>query len=250
MSTNQFLDLDLDSAESTFIDSRQLVSGSMDATLTRHALAGMIDHTNLRPDATPDAIEALCRHANEFGVKSICVSPNMLPLPSMALREDICVGTVCGFPSGAHTREVKAAEATLAVEAGASEIDVVVDLGLVKAGRWSDVEADIALLRRAVPFVTLKVIIESAALTNDQIMKSCKVVVDAGADFVKTSTGFHPAGGATLPAVSLMARTVGGQVGVKASGGIRTLQDAKAMIECGATRLGTSSTADILASLD
>ncbi len=217
---------------------------------SRGALAAMIDHTELRPDATPEAIAALCAQANEFNVASVCVSPSRLPLPPMALREDIATGTVCGFPSGAHTREVKAAEATIAAESGASEIDMVIDLGQVKAGRWDEVEADIALLRRAVPYVVLKVIIESAALTNDQIVQSCKAATSAGADFVKTSTGFHPAGGATLPAVSLMARTVDGQVGVKASGGIRTLQDAKAMIECGATRLGTSSTATILAGLD
>ncbi len=240
----------LEPSRSTLVDAAPLGSELMDGTLTRRSLAAMIDHTHLRPDATADSIVATCAHANEFGVASVCVSPNMLPLPAMALREDIATGTVCGFPSGAHTKEVKAAEATLAVEAGATEIDVVADLGRVKAGNWNDVEAEIALLRRAVPFVTLKVIIESAALTNDQILHCCKAAVAAGADFVKTSTGFHAAGGATLPAVSLMARTVDGQIGVKASGGIRTLRDAQAMIECGATRIGTSSTADILASLE
>jgi deoxyribose-phosphate aldolase len=162
----------------------------------------------------------------------------------------IAVAAVCGFPSGAHRPALKAAEAAAAVDAGATEIDVVIDLGLAAAGDWAGIEAELTLVRRAVPSpVVLKVIIESALLdTLDRaaIEAACRAAEAAGADFVKTSTGYHPAGGATTDAVARMAAAVGGRLGVKASGGIRTAADAVAMVDAGATRLGCSATRAIL----
>ncbi len=211
------------------------------------SLASLIDHTLLKPEAGPAQIEALCAEANQFDVAAICVSPSRLPLGPGWLDPGIGICTVIGFPSGAHQAASKAAEAVLAVENGATEVDMVIDLGLAVSGDWAGVEAEITLVRRVVPTsITLKVIIESGALTNAQIVASCQAAESAGANFVKTSTGFHPSGGATLEAVRLMATTVGGRLGVKASGGIRDFATASAMVEAGATRLGTSSTAAIV----
>jgi deoxyribose-phosphate aldolase len=171
----------------------------------------------------------------------------MLPVDGGEVR----VTAVCGFPSGKHRSEIKAAEATRAVGDGADEIDMVIDVGAAVAGDWEYVQADIAAVRSAVPEPTvLKVIIESAALTDEQIVRACQAAEAAGADFVKTSTGFHPAGGASEHAVALMAATVGGRLGVKASGGIRTGAAARAMIAAGATRLGLSGTKSVLDTLD
>lgn len=157
------------------------------------------------------------------------------------------VAAVCGFPSGAHPSEAKIVDAAYALAAGALEIDMVVNLGLVADGHWDEVEADIAAVRGVVSSpAVLKVIIESAILSDDQIVECCRRAEVAGADYVKTSTGFHAAGGASEHAVQLMADTVGGRLWVKASGGIRTREAALTMIEAGATRIGTSSTAAIL----
>jgi deoxyribose-phosphate aldolase len=161
--------------------------------------------------------------------------------------EGLTVAVVCGFPSGKHDSSIKAAEARLAASQGADEVDMVIDVGTAIEGRYADVEADIRTVREAIPGVVLKVIIESAALNDEQIVAVCEGARSAGADFVKTSTGFHPAGGASVHAVELMARTVGGELGVKASGGIRSWDDAAAMIAAGATRLGLSSTRAVLA---
>jgi deoxyribose-phosphate aldolase len=216
--------------------------------MERSDLARMIDHTLLAPTATAADVDALCREASELGVAAVCVSPARLPVPAGALAEGIAVCTVVGFPSGAHRTPVKAAEAAQAVADGAGEVDMVIDLGAATAGRWSDVEADIAAVRAEVPTGSvLKVIIESAALgTEDAIEAACRAAEAAGADFVKTSTGFHPAGGASVEAVATMARTVGGRLGVKASGGIRDAATALAMVEAGATRLGCSASRAIL----
>jgi deoxyribose-phosphate aldolase len=212
------------------------------------ALARTIDHTLLRPEATDADVVALCQEANRHGVAAVCVSPSRLPLAADLLASGIALATVCGFPSGAHRPEIKAAEAARSVEQGATEIDVVVDLGAVRAGDWDAVTAGLAVVREAVPRpVVLKVILETAALSEDEIVRACRAAEDVGADFVKTSTGFHPGGGATLDAVRLLAGSVGGRLGVKASGGIRTREAAIAMLEAGATRLGTSSTGAILA---
>ena len=214
--------------------------------LTPAELARYVDHTLLAPTATADDVAALAAEAVALGTYSICVSPSQLPVA--ADLGGVLVATVCGFPSGKHTASVKAAEAAEAVGRGAHEVDMVIDLGLLKAGRVDATQAEIAEVRAAVPAPgVLKVIIESAALTDDEIVAACRAAEAAGADFVKTSTGYHPAGGASVHAVQLMARTVGGRLGVKASGGIRDWAAAMAMVEAGATRLGLSGTAAVLA---
>ena len=207
-------------------------------------LARLVDHTLLRPDATAAEVAALVAEAVELGAFSVCVSPSMLPLD---VPEGLKVATVCGFPSGKHTPAAKAFEAAESVKNGADEVDMVIDAGLVKTGRFDLVEAEIAAVRAAVPAPhVLKVIIESAALSDNEIVGACQAAVAAGADFVKTSTGFSPAGGASVHAVELMAATVAGKAQVKASGGIRTWDDAIAMVNAGASRLGVSATAAIL----
>ena len=211
---------------------------------TRAQLARMIDHTLLKPEATAKQVADLAREAGELGTFSICVSPSQL---TVTLPEGVKLATVCGFPSGAHSASVKAAEAADSVAAGAEEVDMVINLGLAKVGDWDAVQAEIAAVRESCPSnVVLKVIIESAALTDDEIVAACKASEAADADFVKTSTGFHPAGGASVEAVRLMAQTVGGRLGVKASGGIRDTATALAMVEAGATRLGLSGSRAVL----
>lgn len=218
--------------------------------MERAALAQLIDHTLLKPEASAQAVADLVAEARQLGTYSVCVSPNKLPLDRAALGE-VKVATVCGFPSGAHDPRVKAAEAELAVVAGVDEVDMVIDVARAQADDFAYTEAEIALVRAACPApVVLKVIIESAALSDEQIVGTCQAAERAGADFVKTSTGFHPAGGASVHAVQLMAKTVGGRLGVKASGGIRTAAAAQEMVAAGATRLGLSASAAILAELD
>lgn len=212
--------------------------------MERGELAKLIDHTLLRTDATPDEVAALVAEAKELGTYSVCVSPSMLPIA--ADTGDVLIATVCGFPSGKHTAAMKAAEATEAVSNGANEVDMVIDIGLLKAGRPELVRDEISAVRQAIPAAVLKVIIESAALTDDEIVAACQAAVEAKADFVKTSTGFHPSGGATIEAVALMRRTVGPSIGVKASGGIRDWETAVAMVEAGANRLGLSASRAIL----
>lgn len=207
----------------------------------------LIDHTLLKPEATRADVEALIAEAVELGTYSICVSPSMLPVQIPA-GSDLKVAVVAGFPSGKHTTAVKTAEARESVQLGADEIDMVIDIGAAKEGRFDDIQADIASVRSVIPAPrVLKVIIESAALTDDEIVAVCEAAVAAGADFVKTSTGFHPAGGASVEAVRLMSKTVAGRAGVKASGAIRSFEAATAMVEAGATRLGLSSSRQILA---
>ncbi|MDQ1423593.1 MAG: deoxyribose-phosphate aldolase [Acidimicrobiaceae bacterium] len=219
-------------------------------TLDRAAVARLIDHTLLKPEATPADVAALCKEAGEFGVLAVCVSPSMLPIPAGALDAGIRTAAVIGFPSGAHQADVKAAEAAGAVANGADEVDMVIDLGLARSGDWRSVQDSIVGVREAAPSPCIvKVIIEAALLDDAEIVAACRAAEAAGADFVKTSTGFHPSGGATIHAVRLMRDTVGDRLGVKASGGIRTTETALAMIGAGANRLGTSSTAAILASL-
>ena len=209
------------------------------------SIAGIIDHTLLKPEATAADVEALIAEAVELGTFSVCVSPSMLPL---TVPSSLKLAVVCGFPSGKHTTAVKTAEAAESIALGADEIDMVIDIGAAKAGRFDLVEADIASVRSVIPAPgILKVIIESAALTDDEIVAVCEAAVSAGADFVKTSTGFHPTGGATVEAVALMSKTVDGRAGVKASGGIRSFATAQAMVEAGATRLGVSGSKQLLA---
>lgn len=217
---------------------------------TREQVAALVDHTLLKPEATAADVAALVDEAAELGVYAVCVSPSMVEAAVAHRSAGPLVAAVAGFPSGKHSSEIKAAEAALAVAAGAAEIDMVIDVGAALAGDFAGVRADIAAVRNAIPGAVLKVIIESAALMSlsdaDTVVAVCRVAADAGADFVKTSTGFHPAGGASVPAVSLMAATVGGRLGVKASGGIRTAADARALLDAGATRLGLSGTRAVL----
>ncbi len=217
-------------------------------TLSRADLATLVDHTLLKPEATPADVEALIAEAADLGVFSVCVSPSMLPVVT---PPGVAVATVCGFPSGKHHSSIKAAEAALSIEQGADEVDMVIDVAAAVEGRFNDVEADIAAVRAAVPAPkVLKVIIESAALSDEAIVGACTAAKNAGADFVKTSTGFHPAGGASAHAVALMRQTVGPDIGVKASGGIRTAAAALEMVEAGANRLGLSGTRAVLDGLD
>lgn len=214
--------------------------------MDRPTLAAMIDHTLLRPEATADEVVHLCEEATDLGVAAVCVSPSLLPITD-GLGVGIEVATVIGFPSGAHQPAVKAHEAEVAIDAGATELDMVVNLGLVKAGAWQSVGDDIAAVRASAPdSILLKVIIESGVLTDDEIVEACRAAEGAGADYVKTSTGFHPSGGATVAAVRLMAATVGGRLGVKASGGIRDAATALELVGAGATRIGCSASRAIL----
>ena len=219
----------------------------MMAAVDRTTLASMLDHTLLAPEATPERVDALCAEALALGVVAVCVSPNQVSRAVAALGgAPTAVASVIGFPSGAHRAEAKAHEAGLAVVDGATELDMVVPLGAVLAGDWSEVAAHVAAVRDAAAGAVLKVIVESALLDAEQLATVCRTSVDAGGDYVKTSTGFHPAGGATLEAVRTMRAAVGPDVGVKASGGIRDAATALAMIEAGATRIGCSASAAIL----
>ena len=211
--------------------------------MDRAALASTVDHTLLRPEATDAQVAALVAEAAELGAFSVCVSPSRLPLQAPA---GLAVCTVVGFPSGAHASSVKAAEAAQAVRDGAAEVDMVIDLGRASAGDWAAVEADVAAVKQACGDVLLKVIVESAALDAEQLVQACRASEAGGAQYVKTSTGFHPAGGASLEAVRAMRATVGDRLGVKASGGIRDTATALAMLEAGASRLGLSGTRAVL----
>ncbi|MBF4458925.1 deoxyribose-phosphate aldolase [Pseudoclavibacter sp. VKM Ac-2867] len=215
-----------------------------DDQVTRAELAGIVDHTLLKTDATPGQVAALLEEAKVLKAFSICVSPNMLPVQGDP--GEVKIATVVGFPSGKHHSAIKAAEAARAVADGADELDMVIDIGMLKAGRADLVQADVAAVREAAPSALLKVIIESAALTDDEVVAACRASEAAGADYVKTSTGFSAAGGASTHAVALMRATVGERLGVKASGGIRSTADALAMVEAGASRLGLSGTAAVL----
>jgi len=217
-------------------------------TYTRAEVAALVDHTLLKPEATDADVTALVREAAELGVYSVCVSPSMVAVAAGVASPAQRLCAVVGFPSGKHLSVIKAEEARRAVADGAAEIDMVIDVGAAVAGDYAAVSADVAAVRAAIgDQAVLKVIVESAALLRlggeQALLASCRAAADAGADFVKTSTGFHPAGGASVHAVELMA-TVGPQV--KASGGIRTADDAIAMLTAGATRLGLSGTRAVL----
>jgi len=211
-------------------------------------LAQMIDHTLLAPEATAYDIEQLCAEAVELQVGAICISPSLLPLGKGVLPASINVAAVVGFPSGAHNPSVKSREAQQACEHGANEIDMVINLALVSSANWSAITDEVSAVRAAISSgVILKAIIESALWNDEQIIAVCSAAVQGGADFVKTSTGFHKSGGALIANVQLMRKTVGETIGVKASGGIRTYADAIAMIDAGASRIGASASRIILA---
>jgi len=206
-------------------------------------LAKMIDHTLLKADATKDQIVALCQQAHEYGFASVCVNPSYVALCYDLLKKtDVEVCSVIGFPLGATLTEVKAYEAERAIAAGATEIDMVIHIGALKAQDYERVHRDIAAVAQVCHAndAILKVIIETALLTDEGKIAACYLAQEAAADFVKTSTGFGP-GGAKVEDVSLMRRTIGPQMGLKAAGGIHSYQDAMAMIQAGATRIGASA---------
>lgn len=214
--------------------------------MDRTGLAKLVDHTLLKPEATAADVIALCQEASELGTFSVCVSPSFVETARANVTNGVAVATVCGFPSGKHESEIKAAEAALSVAQGADEVDMVIDVGRAIMGDWDYVQSDIAAVRKATKGKLLKVILETAALTDEQIKSACMAAEFAGADFVKTSTGFHPAGGAEIRAIKIMQDTVGGRLGIKASGGIRTAEFALELVAAGATRLGLSGTRAVL----
>jgi deoxyribose-phosphate aldolase len=212
-------------------------------------LARYIDLTLLKPEATAAQVSALCADAVRHGVYAVCVSPSLVGVAARKLSDyqfEVLPITVVGFPSGATTRRSKAYETRGAVNDGAREIDMVMNLGLLKERELSRAQDEIAETVEAARRMPVKVIIESAALTEDEILLACDLAGRAGAAFVKTSTGFHPAGGATVDAVRLMRGAVGRDLGVKASGGIKTREQALAFIGAGATRIGCSDVSRIL----
>ena len=213
---------------------------------TRSRLAACIDHTLLKPTATDDQIRALCAEAAAAGFASACVNPCHVPLAAAGLvGSPVKVCAVVGFPLGANASHIKAAEAALAVEQGAAEVDMVLNVGFLKSGRMADVESDIRAVVAAAAGATVKVILETCFLSDAEKRSACALAVAAGAHFVKTSTGFG-SGGATVADVRLLRAAVGPGIGVKASGGIRTLADALAMLDAGASRIGASSGLQIL----
>ena len=204
-------------------------------------LTSIIDHTLLAADATSAQIARLCQEAREYSFASVCVNSCRVAQARTLLEGcPVKVCTVVGFPLGAMSTRAKADETRSAVEDGADEIDMVINVGYIKDGDWDGVLDDIMAVREACKGKVLKVILETCLLTDDEIVRACRTAVRAGADFVKTSTGFSK-GGATVHAVSLMRSTVGADVGVKASGGIRDAESARAMVEAGASRLGCSA---------
>lgn len=211
------------------------------------ALAALVDHTQLRPEATPEQIRTLCDEAVRYGFAAVCVNPRYVPLAAQELEgaaPRVC--TVVGFPLGASQGRVKAFEAEQAVASGAHEVDMVVPIGLLRAGQYGEVEADIRSVVEAVGAQALvKVILENALLTDVQKALGCAAAQRGGADFVKTSTGFST-GGATAADVALMRRVVGAEMGVKAAGGVRSFEDARRVVACGATRIGASGAAAIM----
>ncbi|CAB1130033.1 Deoxyribose-phosphate aldolase [Candidatus Hydrogenisulfobacillus filiaventi] len=211
-------------------------------------LAGLIDHTLLAPMATPADIRHLCEEARAWGCATVCVPGQAVPVARSCLGDSpVGVCAVAGFPLGNSASAVKAYEARKAVEDGAAEIDVVIALGWLKAGDWHGVWADLREVREAVPSgVVVKAILETAALSETEKAVAALLAVAAGADYVKTSTGFG-AGGATVADVTWLRRVIGGAAGVKAAGGIRTWGQARALLAAGANRLGASRTGAILA---
>ncbi|MBI5631423.1 MAG: deoxyribose-phosphate aldolase [Elusimicrobia bacterium] len=210
------------------------------------SVARCVDHTMLKPNATQEEIAKLCAEAKEFCFASVCVNPSYVPLAAQLLRgSGVKVCTVVGFPLGSTTSTVKAVEARDAMANGADEIDMVINVGALKSGNDAAVFEDIRTVREAARGRVLKVILETALLSQDEKTRACLLAKKAGADFVKTSTGFG-GGGASVEDVRLMRQTVGPLMGVKASGGIRDAKAAQAMLEAGATRLGTSASVAIV----
>ncbi len=204
-------------------------------------LAALIDHTLLKPDARLPELEKLCQEAMDFGFASVCVNSAHVPFCYEKLRASrVALASVIGFPLGAASTEIKRVEAAKAIADGADELDMVINIGWLKSGRTEDVYRDILAVVKAAHGKVVKVILETSLLSDEEIIQACVLAKDAGAHFVKTSTGFST-GGAKVEHVALMRKVVGKAMGVKASGGVRSREDALAMIKAGANRLGTSS---------
>jgi deoxyribose-phosphate aldolase len=216
---------------------------------TKASIAKTIDHTILKPTATAEQVRELCAEAWTNHFASVCVNPCWVPLVAKELHNsDVLVCTVIGFPLGANPTDIKVEETKWAVKNGAQEVDMVINIGALKGGDYKGVEEDIRAVVKAAGKATVKVIIETCFLSNDEKRIACEAAMKAGAHFVKTSTGFGT-GGATVEDVKLMRKTVGETMKVKASGGIRSYHDAIAMLEAGADRIGTSSGVAIVAEL-
>lgn len=211
--------------------------------------AGIIDHTLLRMDAKPNEVVNLCREAVRYSLRGVCVNPCFIGLVSgFVAGQGVVPVSVAGFPLGANMSKVKAFEATEAVRMGAKELDMVANIGELKAGKAKLVQDDIAAVVNAVAPVPVKVILETALLTDEEIVSGCKIAMAAGAKFVKTSTGFGP-GGATVRAVEIMKKTVGKKIKIKASGGISSYKQALELVRAGADIIGASASAKIVAGL-
>ncbi len=209
--------------------------------MTINELAGYIDLTLLKPQASAKDIEALIREAQKYPFASVCIPPCYVSLSAKMLKESsMKVGTVIGFPFGYQTTSVKVYEAREAVEAGAKEIDMVMNISAFKSGELSMVQDEISEVVSALPKIVVKVIIEDCYLTDEEKIKACEMTIKSKADFVKTSTGFGP-DGATIEDVKLLVKTAKGRINVKASGGIKTLDDTLKMMDAGAMRIGTSA---------
>ena len=218
--------------------------------MDKKTIASMIDHTLLKPEATPAQVEKLCAEAAEYHFASVCVNPVYIPLAARLLMDTgVKVCCVVGFPLGAIAPEQKAAEAAGCAAMGAEELDMVIHIGAAKAGDWALVQRDIEGVVKAAAGRTVKVIIETCLLTDEEKVKACEAAKAAGAHFVKTSTCFST-GGATTHDIALMRKTVGPEMGVKASGGIRDYATAMAMIEAGANRIGASAGIEIVAAAE
>lgn len=208
-------------------------------------ILGKIDHTALKADTGKDQIEKLCKEAIEYGFAAVCVNPYYVSYCKEILKNtDIKLATVIGFPLGASTKEAKAFETKDAINNGADEVDMVINIAALKNGNYNDVRDDIGAVVEASGKALVKVIIETSLLSEDEKVRACEIAKEAGADYVKTSTGFSTAG-ASVEDVKLMRDIVGREMGVKASGGVRDLKTAKKMIEAGATRIGASSGVEI-----
>ena len=218
--------------------------------ITRQQLASMIDHSLLRPNATLEELKRVCQEAIEYGFKAVCINPIFVADAVKLLKgSEVLVCSVVGFPFGTHSSEIKAKETTEVIERGAREVDMVIWVGALKEKKDRDVVKDIRAVVDAARGCPVKVILETCYLTEEEKVRGCRLVMEAGAAFVKTSTGFASEG-ATAEDVILMRRTVGKDFGVKAAGGIRTLEDTLKMIEAGANRLGTSGSVAIIQRFD
>jgi deoxyribose-phosphate aldolase len=206
----------------------------------KRQILSRVDHTLLKAEATWEQVDALCREAALYKTASVCIPPSYVKRAADSYGKDVAICTVIGFPLGYHTTAVKVFETEEAVKNGATEIDIVINIGDVKNGAYDLVEKELAALREATKGLILKVIIETCCLERDEKIRLCRLVTRSGADFIKTSTGFGT-GGATLEDVALLRANIGKEIRIKASGGMKTAQDFEAFFDAGADRLGASS---------